>query len=61
MASPLLHRYGLTADNVNHDSTRGGGASHNLLTDSVYERLLQRRADGYYSAVIASPPCSTFS
>eukprot|EP00965_Chrysotila_dentata_P119290 3943616-Pleurochrysis_carterae.AAC.1 len=41
----FLHRYGLTADNVDNDSARGGGASHDLLTDSVYERLLQRCAD----------------
>eukprot|EP00965_Chrysotila_dentata_P084176 2779111-Pleurochrysis_carterae.AAC.1 len=30
-------------------------------TPLVYERLLQRCADGYYAAVVASPPCSTFS
>eukprot|EP00965_Chrysotila_dentata_P208242 6184591-Pleurochrysis_carterae.AAC.1 len=41
--------------------TDGGGDAHNVLVDSVYERLLQRCADGYYAAVFASPPCSTFS
>eukprot|EP00965_Chrysotila_dentata_P216655 6189503-Pleurochrysis_carterae.AAC.3 len=39
----------------------GGGNEQDVLNNAVYERLLQRCADGYYAAVIASPPCSTFS
>eukprot|EP00965_Chrysotila_dentata_P231203 6198219-Pleurochrysis_carterae.AAC.1 len=35
--------------------------SHNLLRDSVYKPLLERCAAGHYAAIVASPPCSTFS
>eukprot|EP00965_Chrysotila_dentata_P180460 5956820-Pleurochrysis_carterae.AAC.1 len=31
------------------------------LRNSVYARLLHRCAAGHYAAVVASPPCSTFS
>eukprot|EP00965_Chrysotila_dentata_P057095 1894464-Pleurochrysis_carterae.AAC.1 len=51
----------MTADCVDNCSSDGGGDAHNVLVDSVYERLLQRCADGYYAAIFASPPCSTFS
>eukprot|EP00965_Chrysotila_dentata_P168433 5561672-Pleurochrysis_carterae.AAC.3 len=50
----------LTAECVDSCPTDGGGNAHNVLVDSVYELLLQRCADGYYAAVFASPPCSTF-
>eukprot|EP00965_Chrysotila_dentata_P022357 739807-Pleurochrysis_carterae.AAC.1 len=51
----------MTADCVDNCPSDGDGDAHNVLVDSVYERLLQRSADGYYAAVFASPPCSTFS
>eukprot|EP00965_Chrysotila_dentata_P063588 2106916-Pleurochrysis_carterae.AAC.1 len=52
----------MTADCVDNCSSDGDGDAHNVLVDSaVYERLLQRCADGYYAAVFASPPCSTIS
>eukprot|EP00965_Chrysotila_dentata_P010008 326316-Pleurochrysis_carterae.AAC.1 len=57
----FLTRYGLTADCVDNCSSDGGGDAHNVLVDSVYQRLLQQCADGYYAAIFASPPCSTFS
>eukprot|EP00965_Chrysotila_dentata_P068516 2264821-Pleurochrysis_carterae.AAC.5 len=37
------------------------GNQHDLLLDSVYSRLLERRSSAAYAAVVASPPCSTFS
>eukprot|EP00965_Chrysotila_dentata_P053927 1789555-Pleurochrysis_carterae.AAC.1 len=52
---------GLEVDCVDSDSEHGGGESHNLLRDSVYKPLLERCAAGHYAAIIASPPCSTFS
>eukprot|EP00965_Chrysotila_dentata_P219273 6191032-Pleurochrysis_carterae.AAC.2 len=59
VASP---RYGIAADCIdNAVDVDGGGREHNVLVDSVYERLLQRCADNYYAAVVASPSCSTFS
>eukprot|EP00965_Chrysotila_dentata_P132359 4376881-Pleurochrysis_carterae.AAC.2 len=38
----FLTRYGLTADCVDSCPTDVGGVAHNVLVDSVYERLLQR-------------------
>eukprot|EP00965_Chrysotila_dentata_P154022 5090530-Pleurochrysis_carterae.AAC.1 len=57
----FISRMGLETDCVDSDSEHGGGESHNVLRDSVYKPLLERCAAGHYVAVIASPPCSTFS
>eukprot|EP00965_Chrysotila_dentata_P086003 2838326-Pleurochrysis_carterae.AAC.1 len=57
----FLQRYGLAADCVDSCPAQGGGSAHDILVNSVYERLLQRCADGYYMAVFASPPCFAFS
>eukprot|EP00965_Chrysotila_dentata_P165616 5468388-Pleurochrysis_carterae.AAC.7 len=35
--------------------------AHNLLHDSVYQLFLQRCAAREYAAIVASPPCFTFS
>eukprot|EP00965_Chrysotila_dentata_P072292 2389217-Pleurochrysis_carterae.AAC.1 len=59
--SSFLHRYGISADCIDNDRNTGGGSTHDVLNNAVSERLLQRCAGGYYAAVIASPPCSTFS
>eukprot|EP00965_Chrysotila_dentata_P027733 921908-Pleurochrysis_carterae.AAC.1 len=59
--SSFLIQHGLTADCVDNCTKDGGGHAHDILINSVYERLLQRCADGYYMAVFASPPCSSFS
>eukprot|EP00965_Chrysotila_dentata_P189144 6173167-Pleurochrysis_carterae.AAC.4 len=59
--SAFLARYGVAADCIDNAEVDGGGRGHNILVDSVYERLLQRCADKYYAAVIASLPCFTFS
>eukprot|EP00965_Chrysotila_dentata_P035104 1168275-Pleurochrysis_carterae.AAC.1 len=39
---------------VDSDHKLGGGREHDILVNA-------RCADGYYGAVVASPPCSTFS
>eukprot|EP00965_Chrysotila_dentata_P050891 1687939-Pleurochrysis_carterae.AAC.1 len=57
----FLRRFDYPSDSVDNDPVSGGGGNHNLLNDAVYERLLQRCASGYYTVVLASPPCSTFS
>eukprot|EP00965_Chrysotila_dentata_P139243 4604066-Pleurochrysis_carterae.AAC.1 len=54
--SSFLGRFSLSTSDV-----YGGSKSHNILMDAVYEGLLQRCTEGYYSTVFASPPCSTFS
>ena len=43
-------------------SSKNGGSKWDDLTDNrVYEPLLRRVRGGYYAAVVAAPPCSTFS
>ena len=42
-------------------SETGGGADGDILNDDVHNRLLQRVSRGEFLAVIAAPPCSTFS
>eukprot|EP00965_Chrysotila_dentata_P156976 5186268-Pleurochrysis_carterae.AAC.1 len=59
--SSFLQRYGVSSDCIDNDHDTGGGDAHDVLNNAVYERLLQRCADGYYAAIIASPPCSTFT
>eukprot|EP00965_Chrysotila_dentata_P108840 3595509-Pleurochrysis_carterae.AAC.1 len=51
----------MPTDSIDNDSKTGGGNEHDILNNAVYERLLRRCADAYYAAVVASPPCSTFS
>eukprot|EP00965_Chrysotila_dentata_P182994 6042889-Pleurochrysis_carterae.AAC.1 len=59
--SSFLTQHGLTTDCIDNCAKDGGGHAHNILVNSMYERLLQRCADGYYMAVFASPPCLSFS
>eukprot|EP00965_Chrysotila_dentata_P223086 6193379-Pleurochrysis_carterae.AAC.2 len=58
--SAFLSRYAILTDCVDNDNMDGGGQTHNILLDLVYERLLLRCTDGYYATVVVSPPCSTF-
>eukprot|EP00965_Chrysotila_dentata_P039182 1302415-Pleurochrysis_carterae.AAC.1 len=46
---------------IDNHPEHGGGDRHDLLLDSVYSRLLERCSSGTYAAVVAAPPCSTFS
>ena len=57
----FLKKLGLDADMVDSCPDHGGGASHDLLSDSVYRRLLDKIRAGEYFAILAAPPCSTFS
>eukprot|EP00965_Chrysotila_dentata_P074734 2469457-Pleurochrysis_carterae.AAC.1 len=59
--SAFLHQAGLEVEMIDNHPQSGGGEKHDLLLDSVYSRLLERCASGHYAAIIASPPCSTFS
>eukprot|EP00965_Chrysotila_dentata_P111123 3672564-Pleurochrysis_carterae.AAC.1 len=59
--SAFLSRAGLECDTIDNHRAYGVGDAHNLQRNSVYQRLLQRCAAGEYAAVVASPPCSTFS
>ena len=41
--------------------TTGGGADGDILNDDVHNRLLQRVSRGEFLAILAAPPCTTFS
>ena len=43
------------------NSPRGGRPSDNLLDDEFYRDILRRATDGEFLAIIAAPPCSTYS
>ena len=57
----FLQRLGLQAVQVDCDATHGGGTAHDLRDDTFYQSILQRCHDGDFIAVLAAPPCSTFS
>ena len=46
---------------VDSDERHGGNAAHNILKDEFYTQLLQRTKSGEFLAIVAAPPCSTFS
>ena len=56
----FLETLGLTAVMVDNDA-KLGDESHDLLDDTFFRSLLRRAALGEFLAVIAAPPCSTFS
>eukprot|EP00965_Chrysotila_dentata_P003818 124796-Pleurochrysis_carterae.AAC.1 len=57
----FLKQSGLEVEMIDNHPGHGGGERHDLLIDSVYSRLLERCSTGAYAAIVASPPCSTFS
>lgn len=59
--SAFLEKVGLTAILVDNDTANGGDARHDILDDSFFQNLMRRAALGEFLAVIAAPPCSTFS
>eukprot|EP00965_Chrysotila_dentata_P056034 1857557-Pleurochrysis_carterae.AAC.1 len=59
--SAFLSQSGFSSECLDNNPSFGGGQAHDLLLDSVYQRLLERCKSGAYAAIVASPPCSTFS
>ena len=59
--SVFLARAGLECVMFDNDPASGGDARQDLLNDSVYKALLARVQSGEFLAIIAAPPCSTFS
>ena len=57
----FLTKNGFDVTLVDNDVRDGGGESHDILRDAFFDQLLDRVRQGYYFAVIAAPPCSTFS
>ena len=57
----FLTRFGFDPVLLDNDPVTGGGADGDILNDDVHNRLLQRVSRGEFLAIIAAPPCSTFS
>ena len=57
----FLTRFGFDPVLLDNDPETGGGADGDILNDDVHNRLLQRVSRGEFLAVVAAPPCSTFS
>ena len=57
----FLNKFGMEAELVDNHPVDGGGDGHDLLNDAFFQKLMQRVGSGYYSAIFAAPPCSTFS
>ena len=57
----FLNKVGLEATMVDSDEKHGGNAAHDILEDEFYTELLRRTESGEFLAIVAAPPCSTFS
>lgn len=57
----FLTKLGLEPVMVDNDSKRGGDIRHDILNDSFFQSMIRRVALGEFLAIIAVPPCSTFS
>ena len=57
----ILTAKGFEVDQIDSDKLDGGGDSHNLLNDVFFTELHTKLRNGYYTAVFAAPPCSTYS
>ena len=56
----FLQRRGLDVDLID-SGIKGGGGEHDILNDALFIQLHDRIRDGYYFAIFAAPPCSTYS
>ena len=57
----FLAKLGFSTVMVDSDPDHGGGKKEDILEDSVFEKLLKRVKAAEFLAIIAAPPCSTFS
>ena len=57
----LLRQRGFTVTCIDSDAQHGGGERGDILHDPVYRPLLDLATSGEFLAIIAAPPCSTFS
>ena len=57
----FLARFGIDAVMIDADPENGGDASDDILSDEVYDRLMKNVKAGVFLAIVAAPPCSTFS
>ena len=56
----FLKKYGLEAVLVDNDPARGD-PNHDIMDDAFFRKLLDRVRSGEFRAILAAPPCSTFS
>jgi len=57
----FLRRLGFTVTCVDNDTSNGGGSDDDIQNDAFYHSLLVRATAGEFLAIVAAPPCSTFS
>ena len=57
----FLKQLGYETVLIDSDPVTGGGNGEDILSDSVFEKLLSRVLSGEFVAIFAAPPCSTFS
>ena len=60
LAAFLHHVHGYEVTMVDNDPEHGS-ADDNFLDEQYFDQLLRRVQEGYYCAIFAAPPCSTFS
>ena len=57
----FARQLGLEVEMFDSDPNTGGGESADITKEAVYDKLRERIVCGEYAAIIAAPPCSTFS
>ena len=57
----FLAQFNLEAILVDNDTQKGVGYNHDVLNDNFYESLLRHISSSEFLAIMAAPPCSTFS
>ena len=57
----FLNRLGYDCELVDNDPITGGGKREDILDGEIFDSLLSRVQSGEFLAIIAAPPCSTFS
>lgn len=54
-------RIGWTCDDIDLSIRQAQGLTNDLSSDTLWMLLLSRISSGWYDAVVAGPPCFTFS
>lgn len=58
---PFLRQRGVEVDMVDFDADAGGVEQHHTLDDAFLISLFQLVTSGAYRAILAAPPCRTYS
>ena len=57
----FARKLGLEVELMDNDPKSGGGDAADITNEDVYDALRERIVRGEFAAIIAAPPCSTFS